>query len=104
MTARSSRSVWRSAPALVLLLVLLPIQHGVFQADRNTRRLDGAPQAASGLTPPIWVVDRTADRVTLFGRGGDGHARLVTLKADQLDGVAVVGIGNLGNVLGEQKP
>ena len=92
------------ALVVVLLLVLLPIQHGVFQADRNARRLDGAPQAASGLNPPIWVVDRTADRVTLFGRGADGHARLVTLKADQLDGVAVVEIGNLGDVLGEQKP
>jgi len=89
---------------VVLLLVLLPIQHGVFQADRNVRRLDGAPQGVSGLTPPIWVVDRAADRVTLFGRGADGHARLVTLKAEQLDGVAVVEIGKLTDAVGEPNP
>lgn len=88
----------------MLLLLLLPIQHGVFHADRNARRLGGAPQGASGLAPPVWVVDRAADRVTLFGRGADGHARLVTLKADQLDGVAVVEVGKLSDALGEPKP
>jgi hypothetical protein len=87
-----------------LLLVLLPVQHGVFHADRITRRLDGTPPGASGLAPPIWVVDRAADRVTLFGRGADGHARLVTLKADQLDGVAVVGVGSLKDAFGEPNP
>ena len=87
-----------------LLIALLPVQHGVFHADRTARRLDGAPQAASGLAPPIWVVDRAADRMTLFGRGADGHARLVTLKADQLDGLAVVGIGSLSEAVGEPKP
>jgi len=86
-----------------LLIALLPVQHGVFHADRTARRLDGAPQA-SGLAPPIWVVDRAADRVTLFGRGADGHARLVTLKADQLDGVAVVGIGTLSDAVGQPNP
>jgi hypothetical protein len=84
-----------------LLVVLLPVQHGVFYADRTVRKLEGAPQAATGLSPPIWMVDRTADRVTLFGRGTDGHARLVTVRADQLDGVPVVGIGSLTDVLGD---
>ncbi len=87
-----------------LLIALLPVQHGVFHADRTARRLDGALQAANGLAPPIWVVDRSADRVTLFGRGADGHARLVTLKAEQLDGIAVIGVGSLGDVLGDPKP
>jgi hypothetical protein len=86
-----------------LLIALLPVQHGVFHADRTARRLDGAPKDASGLTPPVWVVDRTSDRVTLFGRGTDGQARLVTVKAEQLDGVAVVGVGALSDVLGDLK-
>ncbi len=89
---------------LALLIVLLPVQHGVFHADRTARRLDGAPQGAGGLGPPVWVVDRTADRVTLLGRGADGQTRLVALKADQLDGVAVVGVGSLNEALGGAKP
>jgi hypothetical protein len=84
-----------------LLIALLPVQHGVFHADRTARRLDGALQAASGLAPPVWMVDRTADHVTLFGRGADGHARLVTLKTEQLVGVPVVGVGTLSDVLGD---
>jgi len=84
----------------MLLVVLLPVQHGVFHADRIARRLDGAPPGAGGLGTPVWVVDRAADRVTLFGRGADGNARLVTLKADQLDGVGVVAIGTLSDVVG----
>ena len=42
----------------VLLLVLLPMQHGVFYADRNARRLERAPDGVTGLEPPIWLVDR----------------------------------------------
>ncbi len=95
-----------AALALVaaLLVALLPVQHGVFYADRTARKLDGVPHAASGLAPPIWTVDRAADRITLFGRGADGHARLVTLKAEQLDGVPVVGVGTLSDVLGDPNP
>jgi hypothetical protein len=88
----------------VLLIVLLPVQHGIFHADRTARRLDGAPQGVGGLATPMWLVDRTADRVTLFGRGADGQARLVTLKADLLDGVAVVGVGSLSDALGGVDP
>jgi hypothetical protein len=87
-----------------LLIVLLPVQHGVFVADRTVRKLDGVPQASSDLVAPVWIVDRTADRVTLFGRGRDGHARLVTLKAEQVDGVPVVGVGALKDVLGDPNP
>jgi hypothetical protein len=84
-----------------LLVALLPVQHGVFYADRTARRLGEAPPAASALSPPVWMVDRTADRITLFGRGADGHAQLVTLKAEQLDGIPVVGVGALSAVLGD---
>ncbi len=85
-----------------LLIVLLPVEHGVFHADRTARRLDGDLQGAGGLAPPIWVIDRAADRVTLFGRGADGHPRLVTLKAEQLDGVAVGSVGSLSDAVGDK--
>lgn len=88
----------------MLLLLLLPIQNGVFHADRTARRLEGALPGAKGPAPPVWLVDRAADRVTLFGRGADGHARLVTMKADQLDGVAVIEVGKLNDALGEINP
>jgi len=82
-----------------LLIALLPVQHGVFHADRTARRLEAAPHSVTGLVSPVWTVDRAADRVTLFGRGPDGQARLVTVKADQLDGVPVVAVGTIGDVL-----
>ncbi len=88
-----------------LLLVLLPMQHGVFYADRNVRRLERVPEGVTGLTPPIWLVDRgTSDRVVLYGRAQDGQAKLVTLKADKLDGIAVTGISTLGKALEERNP
>jgi hypothetical protein len=89
----------------VLLLVLLPMQHGVFYADRKAWRLDQTPEGATGLVPPVWLVDRgAADRVVLYGRTPDGQARLVTLKAEKLDGVAVTGISRLGAVVSERNP
>jgi hypothetical protein len=88
-----------------LLLVLLPMQHGVFYAERNARELERVPEGVTGLTLPIWLVDRgTSDRVVLYGRTKDGQARLVTLKADKLDGIAVIGVSSLGKVLGERNP
>src|SRR5260221_448312 len=49
-----------------LLLVLLPMQHGVFHADRTARQLDRIPEGVTGLAEPIWLVDRgTSDRVVL---------------------------------------
>jgi hypothetical protein len=89
----------------VLLLVLLPMQHGVFYAERNARQLERAPDGVSGLAPPIWLVDRGAsDRVVLFGRAPDGKARLVTLKADKLDGIAVTGVSSLSEAVEGRNP
>ena len=88
-----------------LLLVLLPLQHGVFYADRNARRLERVPDGVPELTLPIWLVDRgTSDRVVLYSRTKDGQAGLVTLKADKLDGIAVIGVSSLGKVLEERAP
>jgi len=89
----------------MLLLALLPLQHGVFSADRNARRLERPPEGARGLASPVWLVDRgTPDRVVLYGLGADGRPRLLTLKADQLDGIAVTGISSLDTAIKERGP
>lgn len=88
-----------------LLLVLLPMQHGVFNADRNARQLDRVPEGLTGIEQPIWLVDRGAsDRVVLYGHAADGQGRLVTLKQDKLDGIAVTGVSALGTAIGDRKP
>jgi hypothetical protein len=88
-----------------LLLVLLPMQHGAFNADRVARQLERAPEGVTGFAPPIWLVDRgAADRVVVYGHAADGTGRLMTLKADALDGIAVVDVGSLGAAVGERKP
>jgi len=88
-----------------LLLVLLPMQHGVFNADRYARRLDRVPDGLSGIAPPVWLVDRGAsDRVVLYGHTADGQAGLMTLKEEKLDGIAVTGVSPLGTAVGERKP
>jgi hypothetical protein len=88
-----------------LLLVLLPMQHGVFYADRNARRLDRVPEGLTGIEPPLWLVDRGAsDRAVLYGRAADGRGRLTTLKQEKLEGIAVTEVNGLGAVVGERKP
>ena len=37
--------------------------------------------------------------MVLFGRDPAGDARLVTVKADKLDGIAVTAVADLGDVL-----
>ena len=88
-----------------LLLVLLPMQHGVFNADRTARQLERAPEGLTGIAPPLWLVDRGAsDRVVLYGHGAEGQGRLVTLREDKLEGIAVTGVSSLGAAVGERKP
>jgi len=83
-----------------LLCVLLPIEHGVFFADRKVRQLDRIPEGATGVVPPVWIIDRGAgDRVVLFGRDGAGQPRLVPVQADKLDGIAVTAVADLGDIL-----
>jgi len=87
-----------------LLLVLLPVQHGVFHADRNARRLDRVPDGVSGIEPPLWLVDRGAsDRVVLYGRATDGQGRLITLKQEKIDGIATTSVDDLGTAVGGRK-
>jgi len=85
-----------------LLMVLLPVQHGVFLADRKLRALERAPDGIAGLQPPVWLVERGAgDRAVLMARQADGRAKLVTVKAEQLDGIAVTGVASFGTILGK---
>jgi hypothetical protein len=84
----------------LLLSVLLPIEHGFFFADRKVRALDRMPDGVTGLQLPIWIVERGAgERVVLFGRNLSGAAQLVPVKADNLDGIAVTAVADLGDVL-----
>jgi len=69
----------------------------VFHADRNARRLERVPEGVAGVEPPIFLVDRGAgERAVLYGRGADGRGRLVTVKAEKLDGIAVTEVTTLG--------
>jgi hypothetical protein len=89
----------------LMLFILLPTQHGVFHADRSARQLDRIPEGITDLVLPIWQVDRgAADRVVLYGRTAAGGGRLVTIKAEKLDGVGVTGIDTLATAVGERKP
>lgn len=83
----------------LLLAILLPVQHGVFHADRSARLLEKPPE---GLTGPVWMVDRGAgERVVLYGRSASGRPMLVTLKAEKLDGIGVLGVTTLGAIVKE---
>jgi len=106
--SRLARANGLDTPALLLITMagllgaLLPIEHGFFFADRNVRQLDRIPEGIAGLEPPIWIIDRGAGgQIVLFGRDSAGAPRLVTTKADKLDGIAVTGVANLGDVLAQ---
>jgi hypothetical protein len=73
----------------VLQLILLPIQHGIFFADRSARTLARVPEGVSGVSPPIWLLDRGSNRASLVARGADGRLSLITVKVDALDGIPV---------------
>jgi len=89
----------------VLLSALLPIEHGFFFAERKVRQIERLPEGVTGLMLPIWIVERGAgDRVVLFGRDAAGASRLVAIKADKLDGIAVTAVANLGDVLMQEPP
>lgn len=86
-----------------LLFVLLPMQHGVFLADRKVRQLDRLPDGVTGLTAPVWLVDRGAgDRAVLFCRDAGGNGKLVTVKADKLDGIGVIRVTTLAGMMDEE--
>ncbi len=72
-----------------LQLFLLPMQHGIFYADRKGRMLSRMPDGITGVSPPVWLLDRGADRASLIVRNARGGFDLITVKVDVLDGVPV---------------
>jgi hypothetical protein len=82
-----------------LQLVLLPVQYGIFFADKTARVLERPPEGVGGVSPPVWLVDRGADRAALLARLPRGSLSLITVKAEKLDGIAVVGITTIGEIV-----
>jgi hypothetical protein len=82
--------------ALILVttmqVLLLPVLHGLFFADRVVRLVMVAPEGTSALVAPVAIVDRSKDRVTLLACSSSGRRQLVTLETKALDGVGVVAI------------
>ena len=75
-----------------LQVILLPVCHGAFFADRKIRVLAEAPETVLGLESPLGIVDRVADDVTLFGFDSEGNGRLVTVKFEDVKGIPTTGI------------
>lgn len=102
---RYARTGARDPLTMVLLviaalqLVLLPVQSGIFFADRTARVLARAPEGVGGVLPPVWLVDRGADRAALLARLPGGSLSLITIKAETLDGIAVVGTRTIAEIV-----
>ena len=106
--APSSERTGPLIPVLALVgliqLILLPVQHGIFYADRNGRALARIPGGVSGVVPPVWLLDRGTDRASLLARAPDGSLSLVTVKVDVLDGIPVTRVAPLNEIIGELAP
>jgi hypothetical protein len=88
----------------LLQLLMLPIFHGMFFADRTVRVLDDVPASAKSLLAPVGIVDRGGDYVTLFGANHEGGHRLVIIGKDDLKGCAVQGVVSLSSFLARIAP
>jgi hypothetical protein len=75
-----------------LQLLLLPVIHGAFFADRSVRVLEAAPASAPGLVGRVGILDQSASRVTLFGVNAAGEGRFVEVDRASLNGLAVVSV------------
>jgi hypothetical protein len=83
----------------VLQLILLPVQDGAYFADRTARLLARVPPGVVDTSPPVWLLDRAADRASLIARGADGRFSLVTVKVDALDGIPITAVAPLEQVV-----
>lgn len=87
-----------------LQLVLLPVDYGIFFAQRTARMLGRVPQGLVGVSPPVWLLDRGTERVTLLARRSDGAFSLITVKAETLDGIPVTRTASLAEIVAERAP
>jgi len=81
-------------------LLLMPIQYGVFYADRTARELERAPEGLAGIEAPLWLIDRGNERVSILARGIGDRLKLVSVKSDSLDGIGVTRSVDIGDVVG----
>jgi len=72
---------------LSLQIVLLPICHGAFFAERRVSVLAAAPASARALKPPLAIALRTGDDAVLLGQNAEGERQLVTIARTDLAGV-----------------
>ncbi|MCZ6642479.1 MAG: hypothetical protein O7F71_12950 [Gammaproteobacteria bacterium] len=86
---------WILGVVFALQLFMLPIYHGMFYADRKVRVLSEVPDSVSRIVAPVGIIDRTSDHSTLMGLSLHGKPYLVTVKLDDLNGVAVSRVESL---------
>lgn len=81
-------------------LLLLPVLHGLFFADRVVRVIEPPPIVAAGTVGPVAIVERSSSRATLLACSPSGKRRLVSVEFKALDGAPVVAIEPLQAFLG----
>lgn len=82
-----------------LQLVLLPMQNGIFFADRTARVLERPPDGLIDVVPTAWLLDRGPERATLLAQHPGQHFVLITVKAEKLDGIAVTGTKSIAEIV-----
>jgi hypothetical protein len=82
-----------------LQIALLPVQYGVFFADRTVRVLQRSPADGAGGSSIAWLLDRGADRASLLERRPQGGFAIVTVRVEDLDGMAVTGTTSLADIV-----
>jgi len=80
---------WILAIVVALQIIVLPIYHGAFFADRQVRVLSVRPDTVQELRGPLGIVDRTAEQATLLGLDAAGKRRLATVNLGDLNGIPI---------------
>jgi hypothetical protein len=84
---------------VALQLVLLPMQYGIFFADRTVRVLERPPDGIVDVPPTVWLLDRGPERATLLAQHLGQRFVLITVKSDKLDGIAVTGTKPIAEIV-----
>jgi hypothetical protein len=110
LRGRYARTAGRDALTMVLVViaalqfVLLPMQYGIFFADRTARELEHPPEGVVDVAPSVWLLDRGPDRASLLARRPGGGLALITVKAEKLDGIAVIRMKPIGDIVKGRVP
>ena len=87
------------AGLLGMQLLLLPMFHGTFFADRNVRVLASIPENLGKLRGPVGIVDRSRSQYTLLARGADRGFRLISVDPGDVRNAEVSRIIPLGDFI-----